>query len=232
MLQKGAEAAPKRKVPRAHALTKRRKRGVRCLSCSLQPNLCCADAVLDVCCRSSVPRLVRCSTLSDAQPTKCALQHEANPQQAEIDRLSLACTSNGRLSMVQVGRQLLFVVAAVVGQTLCSYQHCGQKPWRSSSSCASATCIEQVKDCLKAARAAKPYTVVSDGSSGGDGGGRIGGNADKQALQDQQQQRAKDKIELVLQGVEGGSDSVTRRLRERTVRVRGFRVCLDCWPAR
>ena len=31
-----------------------------------------------------------------------ALQQEANPQQAERDRLSLACTSNGRLSMVQV----------------------------------------------------------------------------------------------------------------------------------
>lgn len=83
----------------------------------------------------------------------------------------------------------------------------------------------QVKECLEAARAGKPYEKPQSpggSSSGGGAGSDSGSNADNQALQEQQRQAAADKaarakLKLGDGGVEGGSDSVSRRLRERTV---------------
>jgi hypothetical protein len=76
----------------------------------------------------------------------------------------------------------------------------------------------QVKECLKAARVGQPYVAAGGEGSPGSRGADAGGNADGRALQEQQQQQgAKAGLQLGTDGIEGGSDSVSRRLRERTV---------------
>jgi hypothetical protein len=78
----------------------------------------------------------------------------------------------------------------------------------------------QVKECLTAARVGKPYVAAGGDSSPGSRSANAGGNADSRALKEQQkQQGAASKLQLGAGGVEGGSDSVSRRLRERTVSV-------------
>lgn len=82
-----------------------------------------------------------------------------------------------------------------------------------------------MKECLEAAKAGKPYEKPqSPGGNSSGAGSDSGSNADNQALQEQQRQAAaegaaKAKLKLGDGGgrVEGGSDSVSRRLRERTV---------------
>jgi hypothetical protein len=82
----------------------------------------------------------------------------------------------------------------------------------------------QVKECLTAARVGKPYTAANGDSSPGSRSADAGGNADSRAQEEQQQQQqqqqgAASKLQLGAGGIEGGSDSVSRRLRERTVSV-------------
>ena len=78
----------------------------------------------------------------------------------------------------------------------------------------------QVRECLTAARVGKPYTAANGDSSPGSRSADAGGNADSRALEEQQkQQGAASKLQLGAGGIEGGSDSVSRRLRERTVSV-------------
>ena len=77
-----------------------------------------------------------------------------------------------------------------------------------------------MKECLTAARVGKPYTAANGDSSPGSRSADADGNADSRALEEQQkQQGAASKLQLGAGGVEGGSDSVSRRLRERTVSV-------------
>lgn len=73
---------------------------------------------------------------------------------------------------------------------------------------------------MTAARVGKPYTAANGDSSPGSRSADADGNADSRALEEQQkQQGAASKLQLGAGGVEGGSDSVSRRLRERTVSV-------------